>query len=62
MNERFIIEVTDGDKRAFVTEKAGDLYLTFRRREATEFPSKLDAMCAFVYIEDRCQPRLVSCG
>ena len=62
MTDGYIIEVTVQNKTAFITEREGNLYSTSRREEATVFPSKLDAMCAFVYIEDRYQPRLAPCS
>jgi hypothetical protein len=59
MDQSYIIEVTDRGKTAFVMEKDGELYLTFRRQEAAVYRSELDAKCALVYVADHHHPRLV---
>ncbi len=59
MDQAYLIEVTDGGRTAFVTEKDGELYLTRQRQEAAVYSSELNAMCSLVYVADRYQPRLV---
>jgi hypothetical protein len=59
MGKSYIIEVTDAGRKAFITEAAGELYLTLQQEEAARYPSELDAKCAMVYIGDRYQPKLV---
>jgi hypothetical protein len=61
MDKGFIIEVTDQGQKAFITERAGELYLTCRREEAAVYRSELDAKCAFVYVGDHYRPTIVPC-
>jgi hypothetical protein len=58
MNEKWIIEVVDDGRPAFICEHRGELYLTRRRSEAAVYTSELGAKCALVYIADRYQPRM----
>jgi hypothetical protein len=59
MHQLYIIEVSDGGRRAFVTERRGELFLTRFRHESAVYQTELDAKCAKVYIGDRYHPRIV---
>jgi hypothetical protein len=59
MSQQWIIEVFDAGRPAFICEHKGELYLTCQRSEAAVYPTELDAKCAYVYIADKYQPRIV---
>ena len=60
--KKWIIEVVDQGRPAYVCEREGELYLTWRRSEAAVYATELDAKCAKVYVADHHQPRLVTIG
>jgi hypothetical protein len=61
MDKQFILEVTDKGQKAFITERSGELYLTRQREEAAVYRSELEAKCAFVYVGENYQPKIVPC-
>lgn len=59
MEQAYVIEMVDAGRTAFLIEKGGELYLTFRREEVAVYLSELAAMCALVYVADHHRPRVV---
>ncbi len=59
MNPKWIVQVVDHGRPAFLCEQGGELYLTRQRSEAAIYPTELDARCAKVYVGDRYRPTLV---
>ncbi len=62
MDQRWIIEVVDDGRPAFICEHKRKLYLTRERSEAALYPTELDAQCAKVYVGDGYRLRVIPVG